>query len=110
MNIDHSRHGAIDVLSISGRIDTTTAPQLEKVLISTIDAGEGGVVLDLAQVEYVSSAGLRVFLLGVKAMTGAGRRFTLAAVTQDVLDVINLTGFQRVLTLADTVDAACAQD
>ncbi|MEO0763070.1 MAG: ABC transporter substrate-binding protein, partial [Pseudomonadota bacterium] len=47
---------------------------------------------------------------GVKAMAGAGRRFTLAAVTRDVLDVINLTGFQRVLTLADTVDAACAQD
>ncbi|MEM9764604.1 MAG: STAS domain-containing protein [Pseudomonadota bacterium] len=109
MNIDHTRRGATDVLSITGRIDTTTAPQLEKALMSTINAGQGSVVLDLANVEYVSSAGLRVFLLGVKAMAGAARRFTLAAVSRDVLDVINLTGFQRVLTLAETVDAACEQ-
>ena len=109
MKLTHERSGSADVLRIEGRINAGSAPELEKEVLALVERGEGSVVLELARVDYVSSAGLRVFLTAVRALAGGSRGFALAAPTPDVMEVIKLTGFHRVLTIRDSVEAALAE-
>ena len=106
MKLEHEKSGNTVVLHIVGRIDASSAPELEKEVSALIGRGDGSIVLDLAQVDYVSSAGLRVFLIAVRALAAESRSFALAAVNADVMEVVTLTGFQRILTIYDTLEAA----
>ena len=106
MKFEHQKSGTTDVLHIEGRIDAGSAPQLEKEVSALIGRGHGSVVLDLARVDYVSSAGLRVFLIAFKALAEQSRGFALAALNADVMGVVKLTGFHQILTIRDTLDAA----
>lgn len=80
---------------LTGRLDTTTAPALEKTLRD--DVGEAArLVLDLKGLEYISSAGLRVLLAARKKMRGAMK---LTNVGETVMDVFEITGFVDILTI-----------
>jgi anti-sigma B factor antagonist len=81
------------VLHIVGAVDSNTAPELQDALLRATDAPSGSVELDLAQVSYVSSAGLRVLLLAAKALQKRGERLSLLNVPSQILNVLNLTGF-----------------
>lgn len=78
---------------ISGRLDTTTAPELEKELDFT---GITSVEFDLADLEYVSSAGLRVILMVQKNMKG---NFVLKNVKPEIMEIFEITGFADILTI-----------
>ena len=80
-------------VAISGRLDTTTAPELEKELDFT---GITSVEFDLADLEYVSSAGLRVILMVQKNMKG---NFVLKNVKPEIMEIFELTGFSDILTI-----------
>lgn len=83
-------------LTIAGRIDTTTAPELEAKVNDITDIND--LVLDFADVEYISSAGLRVVLKAQKLMNTLGT-MKLINVNDDVLDVFDITGFNDFLTI-----------
>lgn len=85
------------VLTLSGRLDTTTAPELESSLADVLD-GANALVLDLAGLEYISSAGLRVILKAQKTMSGKGG-MKLVHVPEFVLEVFDITGFSDFLTI-----------
>lgn len=95
MNITKTNGDAL-TLALEGRLDTTTAPQLQDALIPAFDENKA-VVLDFAGIEYVSSAGLRVLLLGAKSAKAAGGTQTLVNVADEVREVFELTGFDGVL-------------
>jgi len=79
-------------LAISGHIDATTAPELEKIV--NADASKvNKIIFDFEKVEYISSAGLRVLLSTHKAMSSKGGDFVLANVSGDVKNVLEMTGF-----------------
>ena len=80
-------------VAISGRLDTTTAPELEKELDFT---GITSVEFDLADLEYVSSAGLRVILMVQKNMKGD---FVLKNVKPEIMEIFEITGFADILTI-----------
>ena len=80
-------------VAISGRLDTTTAPELEKELDFT---GITSVEFDLADLEYVSSAGLRVILMVQKNMKG---NFVLKNVQPEIMEIFEITGFADILTI-----------
>ena len=80
-------------VAISGRLDTTTAPELEKELDFT---GITSVEFDLADLEYVSSAGLRVILMVQKYMKG---NFVLKNVKPEIMEIFEITGFADILTI-----------
>ena len=80
-------------VAISGRLDTTTAPELEKELDFT---GITSVEFDLADLEYVSSAGLRVILMVQKNMKG---NFVLKNVKPEIMEIFEITGFAEILTI-----------
>lgn len=108
MNIsENSRDGAL-VISAAGRIDSTTAGTLEAVLPARVREN-GAVVLDLAGVPYVSSAGLRVLLIGAKAAKAAGHSLVIANVAPAVHEVFDISGFTKIFTIEADVDAALAR-
>lgn len=84
-------------LHIAGRLDTNTAPELEKA-IAEIPAEVTDLTLDMAEVAYVSSAGLRVLLGAQKKMNKLGK-MRLVGVCEEVLDVLEMTGFADILTI-----------
>lgn len=97
MEIKKTLSGTSLTVEVSGRIDTTTAPQLDAELTASL-TGITDLVFDLANVDYVSSAGLRVFLSAQKKMNKQGT-MTLIHVCSSVMEVFELTGFVDILTI-----------
>ena len=84
-------------MHIAGRIDTTTAPQMETELKESL-SGVTELKLDFSEVEYISSAGLRVLLLAQKKMNAQGK-MSIYGVSEDVMEVFEITGFGDILTI-----------
>lgn len=98
MTIDKTNEGGTLVLILEGRLDTTTAPQLQDELIPAFDSASD-VRLDFTELAYVSSAGLRVLLLGQKAAQEKGIPMTLSGVSTEIMEVFEMTGFADILTI-----------
>lgn len=97
MTIDIKKNDTQTTLIISGRLDTTTAPDLDKAVNEDIE-GTTDLVLDFNAVEYVSSAGLRVLLGAQKKMQKIGS-MKLTGVCEEVMEVFEMTGFSDILTI-----------
>ena len=98
MNITVIEKENLITLQLSGRLDTTTAPDLQKELIAKIDTGRD-VELDFSELQYVSSAGLRVLLMGEKAAKGKDTTMKLVNVSADIMEVFEMTGFSNILKI-----------
>ena len=97
LTINKTIEGTKAVFLPAGRLDTTTAPQLEQELKAGLD-GVTELVLDLAGLEYISSAGLRVLLSAQKAMTAKGA-MTVKNVNETIMEIFEVTGFSDILTI-----------
>ena len=97
MQINYNKEAEKLTVSPSGRLDTTTAPEFEKAL-GEILAGVSDLVLDMTDVEYVSSAGLRVILKVQKVMFNQGK-MRLIGVNESVMEVFEITGFSNILKI-----------
>ena len=97
MTIEKTITGTATTLKIIGRLDTTTAPELETA-IDTCTAGLKELVLDCSELEYVSSAGLRVILKAQKLMNAQGN-MKLTHVNETIMEVFDITGFADILTI-----------
>jgi anti-anti-sigma factor len=108
MNISETHEQSVLVVTLSGRLDSTTAKQLEEVLPERAKT-EAQVILDLTDIQYVSSAGLRVILKAAKAAKSAGHRFVLAGLAPQVDEVFQVSGFATILSIhADREQALTA--
>ena len=96
MNIQKTVSGAALAVALEGRLDTTTAPKLEE-LRGSVD-GVSRLVFDLAKLEYISSAGLRVLLAMQKLMNRQGAML-LRNVNEAVMEVFEVTGFSDILRI-----------
>ena len=97
MTIEKTMNGTAAALKIIGRLDTTTAPELEAA-IDTCAAEIKELVLDCTALDYVSSAGLRVILKAQKRMNTQGN-MKLTHVNETIMEVFNITGFADILTI-----------
>ena len=97
MKIEKAIVGTAATLKIIGRLDTTTAPELEATIDSCV-AGIKELVLDCSELEYVSSAGLRVILKAQKLMNAQGA-MKLTHVNETIMEVFDITGFADILTI-----------
>ncbi len=82
---------------VSGRMDTVSAPELEQAIKSNIDDAQE-LVLDLSEMSYTSSAGLRVLLVAHKLMSKKGG-MTVTGVNESVMEVLEITGFSDILDI-----------
>lgn len=106
MNVTMSKAGVCAVVSVEGRIDTISAPDFEKQIIQLIDSGETTLVLDLAQLKYISSAGLRALLTAAKQAKACGGGLSCCAAVGVVRKVFDVSGFTSVLPVYDSLEAA----
>lgn len=98
MQITETREGEVIQLTVEGRVDTTTAPDLQKKILDAYQKCKH-VVLDFQSVEYISSAGLRALLLGQKTATSKGGTLKILNVGPTVKQVFDMSGFSKILTV-----------
>ena len=97
MTIEIKRNAGETIIEICGRLDTTTAPTLDKTINNDIGDTKK-LVLDLGGLEYISSAGLRVLLGAQKKMQKIGS-MKVTKVCEEVMEVFEMTGFADILTI-----------
>ena len=97
MEIKKVKNGTELNLAVEGRLDTTTAPQVEAELKQNI-SGVETLVLDFANLEYLSSAGLRVLLAAQKVMNKQGEMI-IRNVNETIAEIFEITGFSDILTI-----------
>lgn len=97
LNIEKKLDGNTLTVALEGRLDTTTAPQLETELKAALD-GADNLVLDFEKLEYISSAGLRVLLSAQKMMSKKGG-MKILHVSDVIMEIFEVTGFIDILTI-----------
>ena len=97
LNIEKKKEGSKLELVLAGRLDTTTTPELEKELKASLD-GVDELVFDMASLEYISSAGLRVLLSAQKIMNKQGTMKVLH-VNETIMEIFEVTGFSDILVI-----------
>ena len=97
MTINKNKSGSTLTIALEGRLDTTTAPDLEKEIKVSLD-GVTELVMDFSKLDYISSAGLRVLLSAHKAMSKQGA-MKVTNVNEMVMEVFEVTGFSDILTI-----------
>jgi len=98
MQIVQDRTADIDILALEGRVDSSNASEVESALVPLADSG-GRVVVDVEQLEYISSAGLRVLLIAAKRSKAAGTQLALAGLQPAVREVFDISGFSRLFDI-----------
>ena len=98
MNIAKSAAQNGIVLSPEGRVDTLSAPQLQAAILQAFQS-EKKVTLDFSGVPYISSAGLRALLIGLKTATAKGGSMMLRNVSEMVMNVLDMSGFSSILNI-----------
>ena len=97
MKIDKTQKGTELTVALEGRLDTVTAPELEASLGEL--AGLTKLIIDMAKLVYVSSAGLRVLLAAQKKMDRNGGSMTLRNANEEIKEIFEVTGFDEILTI-----------
>ena len=98
MTINTDLNGGKLTIALEGRLDTSTAPQLEDSLKNSLN-GVDTLVFDFSSLEYISSAGLRVLLQAQKQMNKQGS-MTVTNVSSEIMEIFEVTGFSDILTIA----------
>ncbi len=108
MDLQSMNVGGVAVVAVNGRVDSTTAPDLTRGLEGPVAGAAPKLVLDLSNIEYVSSAGLRVFLKTAKTVEDAGGKFALCGANDRVREILDISGFLSILTVCATREEALA--
>ncbi|MCC6190505.1 MAG: STAS domain-containing protein [Anaerolineales bacterium] len=98
----------VAVMAVSGRVDSATAPELESKLRELVDAGKTQIVLDLRNVEYMSSAGLRAMVSTLKAVKRVNGDLRLANPSPRVEEVLRLAGLTSIFSIHPSQEEAVA--
>ncbi len=106
MNIEVNKDGSINVVKIDGRLDTTNYSELETQLSSLLEKNEANILLDLGGLEYVSSSGLRIFLMFLKKIKAVNGRFMLCGMSKDILEIFEISGFVNIFEIFDDQESA----
>ncbi len=97
MEILQNKNGNTLNITLQGRLDTTTAPQLEEVISTSLE-GVTTLIFDFSSLDYISSAGLRVLLSAQKQMNKQGE-MKIMNVNETIMEIFEVTGFSDILTI-----------
>ena len=108
MNIDIRNSGGVQVLAFEGNLDTNTSPKAEAKINELIDSGENKLLINFEQLNFISSAGLRVLLATAKKLGPAGGTLRICALNSTVQEVFDISGFGTILNVSATEEEALA--
>lgn len=103
--IEEEVKAGVLILRLSGRLDASTTPSIEKKVFEHINRGHNKLLLDFHELNYLSSAGVRMLLSVTKKLKGQGR-IALCAVNDHVSDVLRMSGFDQLLDIESNREAA----
>lgn len=106
MELTEEKTGKCCVIGIKGRLDTMTYGQLEKRLSELFESGETKVLADCSRMDYISSSGLRVLLVGLKRARMLEGRFVLCALGENIREVFEISGFSNIFEVFATKEEA----
>ena len=106
MEIIVTNESDIFIFSIQGRLDAVSVPELEECLNQWFEQSETKLIFDLDRLDYISSAGLRVFLTTAKKMKARGGKLCMARLRENVKNVFTISGFIALIPAFDTLGAA----
>ena len=94
---------------LNGRLDTNTAPELGNALTKVLDKGTENILVDFAELSYISSSGLRVFLVAAKTLDTKGKKLNFCAMKDFIKEIFELAGFDVIFKFYNTRDEFLAQ-
>ena len=106
MEIRVTEQDGINILSLSGRMDATTTPEFESTGRALLAEGKTQLVVDMADLEYISSAGLRGILGLVKAIKAVSGKLAFCSLQPMAAEVFRISGFNAMLTVRDSREDA----
>jgi anti-anti-sigma factor len=106
MNVESRREGTSLVLKADGRVDGTNASEFQDAMKAEINEADRAVVLDLEDLTYISSAGLRVVLLIAKDLQRQGAKMAACSLSDPVREVFVISGFDKIIPIHDSQDSA----
>ena len=106
MDITETRHDNYSVFKLNGRLDSNTAMGFEQKLFECIEDGNQRLILDFKDLDYISSAGLRVILKATKNLKNVDGKLVLCAMQDYVKEVFEISGFDSFLPIVPTFDDA----
>ena len=106
MNVYEQRRAEVLILQPTGRLDSLTSQDLQSELSQRISGGDTAILLDLKDLDYISSAGLRVLLLAGKELKAKNGQLSLCALKENVREVFEISGFISLFPIHSSVDEA----
>jgi anti-sigma B factor antagonist len=106
LSINTRTSGGVTIVDVSGRMDAATSHEVETSLNTLFEQGIRKIVFNGASLTYISSSGLRVILSSLKKLRQDGGEMALAALQPAPLEVIRMTGFDRIFSIFDTPEQA----
>lgn len=102
MDITHEQAGGVTTVALNGRLDAATSKAVEDHLLDLIAKGDTRLVMDLEKLAYISSAGLRVFIVAGKQIKASDGGFAICALTPAVAEVFTISGLTRLFPIFRT--------
>lgn len=106
MEIIEEKHEAISIYKLNGRLDSNTSQGFEKKIFDAISDGSKNMIVDFKDLDYISSAGLRVILKATKALNREDGKIMLCSMQDYVKEVFEIAGFDSFLPIVGTMDEA----
>jgi anti-anti-sigma factor len=109
MKIAHQEKEGVICFQIEGRLDAASATEAETLLRGVLNQGHQRLLFDLSQMDYVSSAGLRVILMAVKELRNKKGKVVLCGLTPYVKEIFDVSNFSSIIPITDSVDTGLEQ-
>lgn len=106
MNITCEKREEFTILTITGRVDTINSPLFEEEIEKVFASGEKDLVFDCSGIDYISSSGLRIFLIAWKRAMAMKGSLGVCCLQPAVREIFDISGFSAIFTIFDTRDAA----
>lgn len=106
LNVSWTRNDGVLVARLAGRVDTASSMECAKILREATDSNERSLVLNLSELTFLSSAGLRILLMTARKFSEPGRAFALCDMSAQIMEVIRISGFSQILSVHETEAAA----
>ncbi len=106
MNVQVASSGDFSIVSVEGRIDTTNANEFEKAMMSVVESGSSKIVLNCTGLSYISSSGLRIFLIVQKKMMATKGLLRICNLQPVIKEVFDISGFSTIFSIFPDQDSA----
>lgn len=104
MDVDQEKAGEVFVFDVSGRVDAATCKNIEVELLGAIDEGRNRILADCSDLDYISSAGLRIFLLAAKKLKASNGKMVLCSLQPQIKTMFEIAGFSTAFPIVESRD------